>query len=158
METAPEYGGEHENAATQSQRPMIGGVEVREEDLDPQRGLHITTIVFRVSAVVIFVLALFQFAAWWVDRPPGNAGIGLLIGDTIRLIVFAALLWAISSLASIWVKTHYDIRASRILLARQTHVLRLMAVADGALPPGAEGESERRGAEHHLPGSMGPHA
>jgi hypothetical protein len=45
------------------------------------------------------------------------------------------------------VKTHYDIRAGRILLARQTHVLRQIAIAEGYLaddhPAG-----ERRAEDH----------
>lgn len=129
------------------QRPLLGGVEVREEDVNPETGLHITAIIFRVSAVIIFILAMVQFAAWWLNRPPGNVGIGLLVGDTIRLVVFAALLWAVSDLAALWIKTHYDIRAARILLARQTYMMRQMGVASGELPPQEMPESERRGVE-----------
>jgi hypothetical protein len=115
------------------QRPLVAGVEVREDDLDAQPGLHVAGVVVRVSAVVVLVLALGQFAAWWMDRPPGGAGMGLLIGDTIRLIVLSALLWAAADLINLWVKTHYDLRASRILLARQTYMMRQMGIAAGEL-------------------------
>jgi hypothetical protein len=117
-----------------SRRPVLAGVEVREEDLEPTRGLELATAVLRVAAAVVLLLALFQFSYWWFDRPPGGAGLGLLVGDTIRLIVFAALLWAGSDLASMMIKTHYDIRATRILTARQTYMLRQMGIADGSLP------------------------
>jgi hypothetical protein len=115
-------------------RPMLAGVEVREEDLEPTKGLEVATVVVRVAAAVVLLLALFQFGYWWFDRPPGGVGMGLLIGDTIRLIVFAALLWAGADLAGVMIKTHYDIRASRILMARQTYMMKQMGVAKGALP------------------------
>lgn len=115
-------------------RPLLSGVEVREEDLEPQKGLHLVGILFRISSVVILVLALGQFAAWWLNRPPGGAGIGLLVGDTIRLIVFAGLLWGAGDLANLMIKTHYDIRAARILMARQTYMMRKMGEANGSLP------------------------
>lgn len=116
-------------------RPMLAGVEVREEDLEPIKGLEVATLVVRVAAAVVLLLALFQFGYWWFDRPPGGVGMGLIIGDTIRLIVFAALLWAGADLAGVMIKTHYDIRASRILMARQTYMMKQMGVAKGALPP-----------------------
>jgi len=120
-------------------RPMLAGIEVREEDLEPQKGLHVVSILFRISSVVILVLALGQFAAWWLDRPPGGAGVGLLVGDTIRLMVFAGLLWAAGDLANVMVKTHYDTRATRILLTRQTYMMRVMGEASGALPSASDG-------------------
>ncbi|HST57777.1 MAG TPA: hypothetical protein VLK84_03745, partial [Longimicrobium sp.] len=86
------------DAATRSRRPVLAGVEVREDDLESSKGLEVATTVIRVAAIVVLLLALFQFGHWWTDRPPGGAGVGLLVGDTIRLIVFAALLWAGSDL------------------------------------------------------------
>ena len=120
-------------------RPVLAGVEVREEDLEPTKGLEVATYVVRVAAVVVLLLALFQFGYWWFDRPPGGVGMGLLIGDTIRLIVFSALLWAGADLAAVMIKTHYDIRATRILMARQTYMMKQMGVAKGALPPDEAG-------------------
>lgn len=137
--------GESDATGHHNGKTMVSGVEVREDDLDPAIGLHITTVLFKVSAVIIFVLALWQFIAWWLDRPPGGVGIGILVGDTIRLIVFAGLLWAAGELATLWVKTHHDIRAGRILLARQTYMMRQMGVASGAVPPQTEPHPERRG-------------
>jgi hypothetical protein len=115
-------------------RPMLAGLHVREDDLEPATGLHLVTKVLRVCSVIILVLAVVQFAAWWLDRPPGNAGLGLLVGDTVRLVVLTGLLWAAGDLATLGVKTHYDVRASRILLARQTYMMRQMGVSSGELP------------------------
>jgi hypothetical protein len=122
-------------------------VEVREEDIETKPGLHVTAVVFRISAVIILLLALWQFGAWWADRPPGGVGIGVLVGDTIRLIVFAGLLYAAGDLADLVIKTHYDVRAGRILLARQTYMMRQWGVAKGGLPSALEAEpgTDRRG-------------
>ena len=114
-------------------RPLIAGVEVRHEDLERPKGLHAAAVVVRVSSVVVFILAMGQAVAWFADRPPGGAGLGLLVGDTIRLTVLAALLWAASQLIELMVKSHYDIRAGRILLARQTYMLRQWGLASGYL-------------------------
>jgi hypothetical protein len=123
---------------------LMAGVEVRDHDIEPHPGLHIATIVLRIASIVILLLALGQFAAWWADRPAGGVGVGVLVGDTIRLIVFAGLLWAASELADILVRTHYDVRAARILLARQTHMIRHIGIVRGELPAVIEPEGHRR--------------
>jgi hypothetical protein len=138
------YAESDETGHRPGKRPMLAGVEVREEDLEPQRGLDVTSTVVHVSAGVILVLALGQFAAWWLDRPPGGAGMGLLIGDTIRLVVLSALLWAAGDVIKLMIKTHYDIRAARILLTRQTYMMRSMGVASGELPEVEEPVGARR--------------
>lgn len=137
--------GEH----ARSKGVVLHGVEVRQEDVEPQGGLHVAEVVVKVAAAVILVLALAQFAMWWLDRPPGGAGMGLLIGDTIRLIVVAALLWAAADLIDLLIKSHYDLRATRILLARQTYMMRQMGIHSGDLPPDdAEGARRADDAAH----------
>jgi hypothetical protein len=125
-------------------RPMLAGVEVREADLESAQGLHAATLVIRVAAGVVLLLALFQFVEFWRDPPPGGVGVGLLVGDTIRLIVFSALLWAGAELAAIMIKSHYDLRATRILVARQTYMMRQMGIASGELPAEDEPVGQRR--------------
>lgn len=115
-------------------RPVLAGVEVREEDLERTPGLHVATRVIRVASIVVLLLAIFQFVHWWTDPPPGGVGVALLVSDTIRLIVFSALLWAGAELAAILIKSHYDLRATRILVARQTYMMRQMGIASGELP------------------------
>ena len=135
-------------------RTMLAGVEVRDQDLEPQPGLHFVGIVFRVSAFVILALALWQFTDWWLDRPPNNVGMAVLVSDTIRLVVVSALLWAASNLADLLIKSHYDVRAARILLARQTYMMQQMGIASGTLPAGMQ-DYDRRGltAEQSIPQS-----
>ncbi len=130
----PSDGESSETGHTEAGRPVLAGIEVREEDLEPARGLHIAAVVFRVCSAVILLLALWQFAAWWMDRPPGGVGVGVLVGDTIRLIVFSGLLYAAGDLASLGIKTHYDVRAGRILMARQTYMMRQAGVVKGTVP------------------------
>jgi hypothetical protein len=125
-----------------ARRPIMAGVEVRQEDIEPQKGLHIAAAVLRGSAVVVFLLAMWQFGYWWLNRPPGGAGLGVLVGDTIRLTVFAALMLAASDVAALIVKTHYDLRATRILVARQTYMMRQMGTATGELRQ-PQGDSRR---------------
>src|SRR5688500_13904780 len=125
-------------------RPMLAGVEAREADLESTPGLHAATVVIRVAAGVVLLLALFQFVEFWRDPPPGGVGVGLLVGDTIRLVVFSALLWAGAELAAIMIKSHYDLRATRILVARQTYMMRQMGIASGDLPAEDEPVGQRR--------------
>jgi hypothetical protein len=124
-------------------RPMLAGMEVRHEDLERPTGLHAAGVVVRVSSVVVFILAMGQAVAWFADRPPGGAGLGLLVGDTIRLVVLSALLWAASQVIELVVKSHYDIRAGRILLARQTYMLRQMGLSSGHLHDEDGGHARR---------------
>jgi hypothetical protein len=137
-------GDSNETGHRAGKRPLLAGVEVREEDLEPQKGLDVASTVVHVSSVVILVLALGQFAAWWLDRPPGGAGMGLLVGDTIRLIVLSALLWAAGDVIKLMIKTHYDVRAARILLARQTYMMHHMGVSSGELSAVDEPVGARR--------------
>lgn len=125
---------EGHGAAGRPRRPMLAGVEVRESDLEATPGLHAATVVIRVASAVVLLLALFQFVEFWRDPPPGGVGVGLLVGDTIRLIVFSALLWAGAELAAVMIKSHYDLRATRILVARQEYMMRQIAITSGDLP------------------------
>lgn len=146
LDDRPNQDAGQERGAPKS-RPMLAGIQVREEDLEPQKGLHFVAILFRASSILILLLALVQAAFWLSNPPPGGVGFGVLLGDTVRLIVFAGLLWAAGDLASLLIKTHYDVRASRILLARQTYMMRQMGVASGELPV-TEPDGGRRTEDH----------
>ena len=50
--------------------------------------------------------------------------IGVLFAEAVRLVIFAGLLWGAGDLAVLWVKSHYDIRATRILVARLAYMMR----------------------------------
>lgn len=118
-----------------AERPVLAGVEVREDDLNPQPGLHFVAILFRALAVLLLVLMVVQLALGLGDPAPGQTGV--VLGQAVRLLVFAGLLWAAGDLSMIWIQTHYDVRAARILLARQTYMIREMGLRSGELPPRA---------------------
>jgi hypothetical protein len=145
-ETGREAGQEAARRGFRRQRPTLAGVQVREEDLVPMPGLKIVAGVFKVCALVILILAAWQLVDWWIDRPPGNVGLALIVGESIRLIVLGALLWAASHLAGLLIRTHYDVRAGRILLSRQEYLLRQMAQHAGALPAAGQTSGDRRDA------------
>ena len=52
--------------------------------------------------------------------------------DVIRLVIFAGLLWGLGDVAVFIVRSHYDLRATRILMARVEHLLKQQAAAPGA--------------------------
>jgi hypothetical protein len=70
---------------------------------------------------------------------------GVVVADAVRLIIFAGLLWGAGDLSVLFVKSHYDLRANRILMARLTYMVRQMGEADGRLPRDADDPSQRRG-------------
>lgn len=47
----------------------------------------------------------------------------MLLGESVRLLAFAGLLWGAADLALMLIQSHYDLRATRILLARQNALM-----------------------------------
>lgn len=112
---------------------MLAGVFVREEDLEPQKGLSFVSLLFRALAGLLLFLMAVQVLLGLGNPAPG--AMGTLLGEAVRLLVFAGLLWGAGDLATLGVKTFYEMRASRILLARQTYMMRKIAESGGELPP-----------------------
>jgi hypothetical protein len=69
---------------------------------------------------------------------------GVLVAEAVRLVIFAGLLWVIGDLAVLWVTSHYDIRATRILTARIAYMLRQIGESDGSLPPASAASRDDR--------------
>src|SRR5215218_8860507 len=101
--------------------PNIDGVVVREQDIEPVKGLRTIAMIFRGLSVILLLLMVLQafFAA--TSAVPLSAGV--VVADAVRLIIFAGLLWGAGDLAVLFVKSHYDLRATRILMARVAHAL-----------------------------------
>jgi hypothetical protein len=106
-------------ARTRSHRPVLAGVPVRADDIEPTRGLHSIAILFRVLAGLLGLIIVLQI----VNGVTSLEGIsyGVLLAEVIRLVVFAGLLWAAGELADLFVTSHHDLRSMRILLARLNH-------------------------------------
>lgn len=120
-------------------RPLLAGIRVREDDIEPQKGLHYVALLFRGLAVLLVVLMVAQVAFGLGNPAPGATGV--LLGEAVRLLVFAGLLWGAGDLADLIVKSHHDLRASRILLARQAYMMRAMGISSGVLADPEPGHS-----------------
>lgn len=113
-------------------RPILAGVAVREEDIEPVKGIRAIALLFRGMAALLLLLMVLQVVFGLSSTVP--ISIGVLLAEAVRLVIFAGLLWGAGDLAALWVKSHHDIRATRILVARVAYMLQHMAKSDGRLP------------------------
>jgi hypothetical protein len=115
-------------------RPNLAGVPVREEDIEPVKGIRTIAVLFRGMAVLLLALMVLQLTLAFTSAVPISPGVA--IADAVRLIIFAGLLWGVGDIAVLWVKSHYDLRATRILMARTSYMVRQIGEATGTLPRG----------------------
>ena len=101
--------------------PTLAGVAVREEDIEPVEGLRRIALLFRGMAILLLVLMALQVLFGLTSTVP--ISIGVLLADAVRLIIFAGLLWGGGDLAVLYVKSHHDMRATRILIARIAYMM-----------------------------------
>jgi hypothetical protein len=125
-----------------AERPQLSGVTVREEDIEPVKGIRAIAVLFRGMAILLLALMVTQVALGLTSTVP--LSVGVLLADAVRLVIFAGLLWGAGDLAVLWVKSHYDLRATRILTARTAHMVQRIGEAAGHLPPSA-GTGSRTG-------------
>ena len=104
-----------------AERPQIAGVVVREDDIETVKGIRAIALLFRGMAVLLLLLMVAQLVFGLTSTVPLSPGV--LLADAVRLVIFAGLLWGGGELAVLWVKSHYDIRAQRILTARIAYML-----------------------------------
>jgi hypothetical protein len=114
-------------------RPSIGGVSVREDDIETVKGIRAVVYLFRGMTVLLLLLAAAQAISAITSTVP--LSVGVVVAEEVRLLIFAGLLWVIGDLAVLWIKSHYDIRATKILVARMEYMMRQIGEADGKLPP-----------------------
>jgi hypothetical protein len=125
-----------DNRRDSHDRPMLAGVFVREEDIEPVKGIRAVAFLFRGMAILLLLLMALQVASGLSSAVPMSPGV--LFAEAVRLIIFAGLLWGAGDLAVLWIKSHYDIRASRILLARMAYMMREWGEKEGTLKPSSE--------------------
>lgn len=118
------------------ERPTMAGIVVREDDIEQMKGIRFIAYLFRGMAVLLIVLMLLQVLSGISGAVPASPGV--LFAEAVRLIIFAGLLWGVGDLAVLWIKSHYDIRASRILLARIAYMIRESGEASGTVKPASE--------------------
>lgn len=95
--------------------------DVRNSDLEPYVGLRYLSKLFKLMGVVLGLLLVAEIVTGVVAQ--GSAAVPTLLGEASRLIVLAGLLWGVGDLAILLIDVGHDVRAARILLARQTHAI-----------------------------------
>jgi len=118
-------------------QPEISGVPVRPDDIEPTRGLHSVAILFRVLSGLLGLLMVMQVFLGLTSTVA--ISFGVLFAEAVRLVIFAGLLWACGDLADLYVKSHYDLRATRIIMSRLnyrvTEAIQRMEAAEDSRPP-----------------------
>lgn len=113
---------------------QLNGVPVREDDIEPVKGIRAIALLFRGMAVLLLLLMLTQVVIGLTGAVP--ISIGVMVAEAVRLIIGAGLLWGVGDLAALFVKSHYDLRATRILSARIAYMLKETRVArEASIPP-----------------------
>jgi hypothetical protein len=111
--------------------------DVRLSDLEPYVGLRYLSKLFKLMAVVLVLLLVAEIVTGVVAQ--GSAAIPTLLGEASRLIVLSGLLWGVGDLAILLIDVGHDVRAARILLARQTHAVAPPSPASSRAPEPANG-------------------
>ena len=93
--------------------------EVRASDIEPYTGLRYLSKLFRFMAIIVILLIAAEVITGISAQ--GAASIPTLLGEASRLIVLAGVLWGTGDLAHLLIDVGHDVRAGRILLARQTY-------------------------------------
>lgn len=101
-----------------SQRPGEAPPEatVRDEDLEPHEGLRYVARLFKVLAVLLLIMLVFEIVIGLVQQ--GGAAVATLVVEATRLIVLAGFLWGAGDIALMLIESNHDLRATRILLGR----------------------------------------
>jgi hypothetical protein len=95
--------------------------EIRQSDLEPYVGLRYLSKLFKLMGVILGLLLIAEVITGFYAQ--GSAALPTLLGEASRLIVLAGLLWGVGDLAILLIDVGHDVRAARILLARQNHTL-----------------------------------
>ena len=118
---------------------------MRSNDIEPLRGIHYVAWLFKGIAVLLLGVTLLELGV--ALSGPGVITGASLIGEAVRMLAFAGLLWGVADLALVLVHSHYDLRATRILLMRQGALLERVAAgwtaAGYSHSPPAERETGR---------------
>jgi hypothetical protein len=93
--------------------------EVRATDIEPYTGLRYLSKLFRFMAVILVMLLIAEIATGLYTQ--GTAAVPTLLGEASRLIVLAGVLWGTGDLAHLLIDVGHDVRAGRVMLARQTY-------------------------------------
>jgi hypothetical protein len=93
-------------------------MQVRAADLEPYVGLRYVAKLFRLMALILVLLLVAEVVTGLTTQ--GSTAIPTLLAEGSRLIVLAGLLWASGDLAILLIDIGHDVRATRILIGRQS--------------------------------------
>jgi hypothetical protein len=93
-------------------------MQVRAADLEPYVGLRYVAKLFRLMALILVLLLIAEVVTGLTTQ--GSAAIPTLLAEGSRLLVLAGLLWASGDLAILLIDVGHDVRATRILIGRQS--------------------------------------
>jgi len=93
-------------------------MQVRAADMEPYVGLRYVAKLFRLMALILVLLLVAEVVAGLTTQ--GSSAIPTLLAEGSRLIVLAGLLWASGDLAILLIDIGHDVRATRILIGRQS--------------------------------------
>lgn len=93
-------------------------MQVRAADLEPYVGLRYVAKLFRLMALILVLLLIAEVVTGLTTQ--GSTAIPTLLAEGSRLIVLAGLLWASGDLAILLIDIGHDVRATRILIGRQS--------------------------------------
>jgi hypothetical protein len=91
--------------------------QVRASDVEPYTGLGYLSKLFRIIAIFLVLLLVLEVATGLYRE--GTSSLPTLFSEMSRLVVLAGLLWGAGDLATLLIDVGHDVRAARILLARQ---------------------------------------
>ena len=89
---------------------------IRTDDLEPYTALRYIGRLFKVLSVLIVVAMLAELALGVLLE--GSESLGTFLGETMRLLALAGLLWAGGDIVRLVIDAGHDLRMSRILLGR----------------------------------------
>jgi hypothetical protein len=136
----------------QEEGAIIAGI--RATDIEPYTGLRYLSKLFRFMAIIVLLLAIAEVATGLYAQ--GAAAIPTLLGEVSRLIVIAGVLWGTGDLAHLLIDVGHDVRASRVLLARQTYHIAKDALHDRPLSADRPLKVDRIHREGAAPGGGPP--
>ena len=90
---------------------------MRASDIEPYTGLRYLSKLFRMMAILLLLVVLEETVTGFYRF--GMGAVPVLLGVVTRLLVAAGLLWGVGDLALLLIDVGHDVRAARILLARQ---------------------------------------
>jgi hypothetical protein len=104
--------------------------DVRDEDLEPHAGLRYIARLFKVMAVLLFLLMIGES----VLSISQGTRVELVLLAATRLLVISALLWAGADLALMLIESNHDLRATRILVGRLNEKVQRLEAVGGRGP------------------------